>query len=77
MTNLKSTISNIILADVTENFQFYMYSVDCTDSKGNIIDSCSFRRWAQLRDVISEKNERTSAMEVPASANAGSAAAGG
>jgi hypothetical protein len=38
-------LSNIILADVTQGFQFFLYSIDCQDAKGEQIDSRHRRRF--------------------------------
>lgn len=42
---MKSTLTNIILADVTPGFQFYLYSVKCEDSNGDVIDSRHRRKF--------------------------------
>lgn len=39
LSGIKSCISNIILADVSPAFQFYLYSVHCVDANGDAIDS--------------------------------------
>lgn len=44
MSDLKSVISNIITADVSENFQFFMYTVNIVDSEGQPIESLFRRR---------------------------------
>jgi hypothetical protein len=43
MSGMTSALSNIVLANVTQGFQFYLYSVHCEDSNGDHIDS-RFRR---------------------------------
>ena len=45
LSGLKSCISNIILADVTQGFQFYLYSVACIDANGDNIDSRHRRKF--------------------------------
>jgi hypothetical protein len=39
LSGMKSCISNIILANVSPSFQFYLYSVNCVDANGDSIDS--------------------------------------
>jgi hypothetical protein len=45
MSGLKSCLSNIILADVTDGFQFYLYSVNCEDANGDAMDSRHRRKF--------------------------------
>ena len=39
LSGITSCVSNIILADVSQGFQFYLYSVNCVDANGDSIDS--------------------------------------
>ena len=39
----KSALSNLIMADLTPNFKFYVYGVDGRDKKDNLIDSRNHR----------------------------------
>ncbi|KAL3908021.1 MAG: hypothetical protein SGARI_003256, partial [Bacillariaceae sp.] len=45
MTDMTSVLSNVIMADVSEHFQFFMYSVQCQDEQGNPIDSRHRRKF--------------------------------
>jgi hypothetical protein len=45
MTGMTTALSNIILASVTPGFQFYLYSVNCQDSNGDVIDSRHRRKF--------------------------------
>ena len=45
MSGLKKCLSNVILADITEGFQFYLYSVNCEDANGDSMDSRHRRRF--------------------------------
>ena len=42
---MNSVLSNVIMADVSEHFQFFMYSVQCQDEQGNPIDSRHRRKF--------------------------------
>ena len=43
LSGMQTALSNIILANISPGFSFYLYSVKCDDSKGDSIDS-RFRR---------------------------------
>ncbi len=43
LSGIKSVLCNIILANITEGFQFFLYSVDVKDAKGEAMES-RFRR---------------------------------
>ena len=45
LSGLESVLSNIVLAKLTENFQFYLYSVNCIDANGDLIDSRHRRKF--------------------------------
>ena len=45
MSTMKSSLSNVILADVSEHFQFYLYSINVQDSNGEQIDSRHRRKF--------------------------------
>jgi len=45
MSGLTSCLTNIVLADVTEGFQFYLYSVHVEDAHGIAIDSRHRRKF--------------------------------
>jgi hypothetical protein len=39
MSNLSAVLSNVMMAEVSANFQFFLYSVQTVDSDGNQIES--------------------------------------
>ena len=45
MSGMKSCLSNVMQADICENFQFFMYSVAVKDDKGDQIESRHRRRF--------------------------------
>jgi hypothetical protein len=45
MSDISSVLSNIVMADVSQNFQFFMYTVQTTDSEGNQIESRHRRKF--------------------------------
>jgi hypothetical protein len=45
LSGIKSCLSNIILANVNQGFQFYLYSVHCVDANGDMIDSRHRRKF--------------------------------
>mmetsp|Transcript_122519 Transcript_122519/g.342891 ORF Transcript_122519/g.342891 Transcript_122519/m.342891 type:complete len:414 (+) Transcript_122519:114-1355(+) len=45
LSALKNVLTNIVLADITEGFHFFLYSVDCHDDKGKQIESIHRRRF--------------------------------
>lgn len=45
LSGLESCLSNIVLANLTDNFQFYLYSVNCVDANGDLIDSRHRRKF--------------------------------
>ncbi|KAG7355808.1 Piwi domain containing protein [Nitzschia inconspicua] len=45
MSGMNSVLSNIIMADVSPNFQFFLYPVQAVDSEGNHIESRLRRRF--------------------------------
>lgn len=45
MTDINSVLSNIVMADVSPNFQFFMYSVQTVDAEGIQIESRHRRKF--------------------------------
>ncbi|KAG7361420.1 Piwi domain containing protein [Nitzschia inconspicua] len=65
MSGISSVLSNIVMADVSPNFQFFLYPVQAVDSEGNQIESRQRRRFlfdnglwdGLLKDMSAEEKE--------------------
>lgn len=65
LSGLSSCLTNIVLAEVTEGFQFFLYTVNCKESNGEQMES-RFRRkvlfytgfWDHLLNDIPEKEKK-------------------
>lgn len=65
LSGLSSCLTNIVLAEVTEGFQFFLYTVNCKESNGEQMES-RFRRkvlfhtgfWDHLLTDIQEKEKK-------------------
>jgi hypothetical protein len=51
LSNVNSLLSNIVLADISPNFSFYMYSIEVKNRAGVAIDSVT-RRGALFNEAV-------------------------